>query len=176
MESAVATLIIVTVLLFGALTMAHTFLSMQDELLQSWRAMEERVGERAATGLAVVRGEVVGMGEAVEVTLRNDGRVRLADYARWDVIVQHDAPAAQHLAWYPHADAAAPGEACWTVVGLYRDAALGAAEVFEPGILNPGEEIVIRISISPAVAAGSTAVAVVATPNGVSAATAIAHE
>jgi len=54
----------------------------------------------------------------------------------------------------------------WGVRGIYY---AGAPEVFEQGILNPDEEVVIEINIYPPVKIGTTGRAIVATPNGVSA-------
>jgi hypothetical protein len=43
--------------------------------------------------------------------------------------------------------------------------------VIEPGIFDPGEEIVITVKVSPSVGAGTTNLAVIATPNGITAST-----
>jgi hypothetical protein len=58
------------------------------------------------------------------------------------------------------------------VEGLYLDASEGTEEVFDPDILNPGEEVVIQIWVSPPVGSPTTNLATVATPNGISASTA----
>jgi hypothetical protein len=169
METALATLIIVAVVLFGALTLAHTYLSVQDQILESWHAMVERTDERSRTSLLPVGAEAVGAGDVVEITIRNDGNVKLADFTRWDVIVEHSAAGAHRVAWYPYGGTTGPADNQWTVMGIYRDALRGMPEAYEPGILNPGEEVVIQVRVSPPVMEGSTNVATVSTPSGISA-------
>lgn len=168
MESALTGLIIIMVLLSAILILSHSVLSAQDAVLESWREMEERMGERARTGLSPVDAETIAGGAMVDVTLRNDGTTKLADFDRWDVVVQyHDTGGLYHVKWLPFAQ---PGDK-WTVKGLYLDASTGTAEVFEPNVLNPGEEIVIQISVSSWVGSPTTNLATVAAPNGISAST-----
>lgn len=57
----------------------------------------------------------------------------------------------------------------WTVEGIYLDAGGSVVEVFEPGIFNPDEEMVIQVKIDPAVGGGTTNMVTLSTPNGVSA-------
>ncbi len=171
METVVAALIIIALVLFGMLTLAHGYLSAQDQILESWQAMEARVGEQSRTSLLPVRAEALGVGDVVEITVRNDGHTKLADYQQWDVILQYDAASSRVTEWCPYAGAAEPAPNQWTVTGIYLDAQRDIAEVYEPGILNPGEEMVIRARISPPVMEGTTNVASIATPNGITAST-----
>ncbi len=159
METAIATLIILTVVLFGVLTLTHAYLSAQDTILESWREMEERLGDRARTDLSPVSAETNGLGSQVYVTLSNDGDTKLADFDQWDVIVQYDTDNdGDHdvVEWFSyHAPPPLNGE--WSK-------AIG--ENFEPGIFNPGETMAITIAVSSEIS--STGVAIIATPNGIS--------
>jgi len=56
----------------------------------------------------------------------------------------------------------------WTVEGIYLDAGTSDPEVFDSGIFNPDEEIVIQMKVDPAVGTGTTNLATISTPNGVS--------
>jgi hypothetical protein len=61
------------------------------------------------------------------------------------------------------------GERARTQVTVIDAATDGTGtNVFEPGILNPGEEMTIQAKVSPTVGAGTTNWATVATPNGIS--------
>lgn len=171
METAVAALIIISVILFGVLTLGQGYLATQEGMMQSWRAMEEQAGERARTGLVLTAASCTGVGDAVEITVRNAGSVKMADYGAWDVLLQYGAATGPVVRWYPFA-AAAPGLNEWAVQGIYQD---GAPEAYDPGILNPGEEMVIRVRVSPPVAAEGTGLVTVATANGVGATLAFAH-
>jgi len=61
-----------------------------------------------------------------------------------------------------------PGNNEWTVEGIYLDADTSEAEIFEPGIFNPNEEMIVQMKINPAAGEGTTNLATIATPNGIS--------
>ena len=167
MEQAITALIIIFLLLFGALTLAQGFYATQQQVIESWRAMEARIAERARTRLQPVGAEVLAGGDVVEITVRNAGDVKVADLPRWDVILEYGAASAEVAERIPYSSDLEPGPKQWTVRGLYLDAATGAPEAYDPGILNPGEEMVIRVRVSPPALEGTTGVAAVGTPNGV---------
>ena len=168
METAIAALIILTVVLFGALTIAQVYLSSQDAIMTSWREMEERLGERARTDLSPIGAEAKSEGAIVEITLKNEGDTKLADFDRWDVIVQYYRANGDYLIkWLPYTEVAPPGDNQWTVVGIYLDASGAIPEVYEPDILNPGEEMIIRMKVSPPVGPATTNLATIGTPNGI---------
>lgn len=151
METAIVSLIIITVALFGMLTISYSHLSSQDAVLMSWREMEIRLGERARTDLSPV--SAVTDGNSVEFTVENEGDVRLADFDEWDVILEYDSIGDQeHVEWCRYA----PGQGCYWTQQI--------SEVFEPGILNPGEEMLI--AIWPTAEVTPTGQAIVVTPNG----------
>lgn len=167
METAVAALIIITVILFGVLTLGHGYLSAQEGMMQSWRAMEAHSGQRARTAVHIQAAVVSAGGDTVQVSVRNDGSTKLADFPLWDVVLEYSSPSAPVARWYPYATAGAPGANQWAVQGIYQDAGHTLVEAYNPGILDPGEEMVISIRVSPPVAAGSALAAAVCTPNGV---------
>jgi len=161
MDTAITSLIVIAVLLLAVLTTSEHYFSSLDTILESWREMQERLGERARTDLSPVGAQTISNGSVVEVTLRNDGDTKLADFDQWDVILEYDgSDYACHIAWYPYGS----GQNEWSVYGISPDA-------FDPDILNPGEEVVIWISASPSVKEGTTNLATIATPNGITAST-----
>jgi len=106
-------------------------------------------------------------GNRVDITLRNSGNVKLADFSQWDVILQYtDFGATPRLGWFTYSSGAgAPGQ--WTK-DIYQ-IATSSPEVFDPGILNPGEEMVIKVQVNYTVGSGTTNRAAIATPNGITA-------
>lgn len=167
METVIAALIVTSLLLLVGLTISDAFLSSQDAILASWREMEERLGEAARTDLSAVGAQTISNGAVVEVTLRNDGDTKLADFERWDVILQYyDGGGSYYTEWYPFGS----GTNEWDVWDIFLEAPT-VDEVFDIGILNPGEEAVIWISVSPSVGMGTTNLATIATPNGITAST-----
>jgi hypothetical protein len=159
-ETAIASLIVMTMLIFGMLTTSHNHLSAQDEVLQSWREMEEQLGERARTDISPTGAATDG--NTVTLTLENEGDTKLADFDQWDVILQyHGIDAQEHIEWCGYG----VGGGCrWMKV---------ISEDLEPGILNPDEELVV--TIWPTVEITPTGQAIVATPNGICASKAFAR-
>lgn len=167
METALPAIVIIFLVLFAILTLSSALMDMQVNMQAAWQEMDERIQEQARTILTVAGVRTEG-GTRVELTLRNTGSVKLADFDHWDVIVQYadDAtPSGAHLAWLPRSTTVL-GDNEWTIEGIYADAALDAAEVFEPGIFNAGEEAVLVMQLAPAIQSGSYVQAVVATSNG----------
>jgi hypothetical protein len=168
METTITGLIVITVLLLAILTLSYSFLSAQDAVLESWQEMEERLGERARTDISPLEATTNPLGDIVEVTFKNEGDTKLADFDRWDVILQYGNGDVQ---WYPYG----AGRSKW-LEDIYLDASEGTGEIFDLNILNPKEEIVIQIwlPLTDTVPVG-THLATVATPNGISASTVFTH-
>ncbi|MBX3014617.1 MAG: hypothetical protein KF832_24065 [Caldilineaceae bacterium] len=167
MDSALATIILVTVVLFGTLTLTDTYFSMQDALMVATQAMDARHREQAGTALTLLTAETKDTGALVELTYRNTGSTKLADFDQWDVVIQYyTAQDAYLIKWLPYGTATTPIDNQWTVAGLYRDAATASQEVYEPKILNPGEEIVLRIKLFPNMGPQTSTLVTVAVPNG----------
>ena len=104
----------------------------------------------------------------LEEILENSGQTKLADYDKWDIIVQYyDGAGTYYIKWLPYTEGTL-GNNEWEVVWIRLD---GEAEIFEPNVLNPKEEIKIRAQFNPSVGAGTTNMVVVATPNGITAST-----
>lgn len=125
------------------------------------------MGERARTDLSPVGAQTISGGSVVEITLRNEGDTKLADFDQWDVILQYyDSGGHYYTEWYPFGS----GQNEWDVWDIFLEAPT-VHEVFDVDILNPGEEMGIWVSVSPQVGAGTTNLATVATPNGITAST-----
>ena len=170
METAIAALIILTVVLFGVLTLTYTYLSSQDAILESWREMEERLGERARTQISPVGAETITE-KKVEVILENEGDTKLADFDQWDVIVQYDSGASNVVEWLSYGSNQTilkGGE--W---GNNDGDDIG--DIFEPKIFNPGEMMTITLIVSSVITPSSTGLAAIATPNGITASAVFTH-
>ena len=92
----------------------------------------------------------------------------MRDFAHWDVVLQYsDATGSYFIEWLPFSSAATPGDNEWVVDAIYLDEQVPTPEVFNPGILDPGEEIVVLAKVNPSVGSGTNNLATVSTPNGV---------
>ncbi len=169
METVIVAIVCIALVLFGALTMLQTSLSSVDLVNDAWRERDQTMQQIARTGISSLRSNVTEAGAIVEITLKNEGQTRLKNFASWNVIVQYHADTAGHLTIkrLPFVEGG-PGNNQWTVRGIFRDAATNVTEVFERGIFNPDEEMIIRMRLHPAVATNTTGMATIATPKGVS--------
>lgn len=171
MENVFAAIVAVALILLAGLTLFGTSLSTQEEIIASWAEMSSRTNEQDITFLTPITATTKSAGTIVEVTLRNNGSTRLAEYNRWDLMLQYYTESnTLKVDWYPYVDTT-PGNNQWTVSGIYMDAATAKSEVFEPGILNPGEEIVLQVQLQPSVGLTTTNMLTLSANNGFSTST-----
>ncbi len=167
METIIVSLICIALIVFGGMTMAQGFMTSVDA---STTGLEE-IGQRDET---IMRTELTPVStslpalDTLEVTLKNTGQTKLADFDKWDVIVQYyDGTGAYYTKWLPYATGTL-GNNEWEVLWIRLD---GEDELFEPNVLNPEESIMIRAQLDPSVGAGTTNMVVVATPGGITVST-----
>jgi hypothetical protein len=169
METVVVSLIIITLVLYGAMTLARHYFDSQDMMASSWRAMTERNRERATSDFRVIGAQA--QDDAVDIDVRNTGSTRLADFEQCDLVIHYyDTAAAYQIAWLPY-ESIAEGIERWEVLGIYSDADSLTPAVYEPGIVNPTEEVSLRATLPSPVQPSSTLMAVFTTPSGAGAST-----
>jgi hypothetical protein len=163
METAIISIVCIALVVFGGMTMSQGFMTSVDA---STAGLEE-IGQRDET---IMRTELANVSatmsdnDTLEVILENTGSTKLADFEKWDVIVQYYGNGGTYYTtWLPY-DSETPSANEWTVAWIHLD---GAAEIFEQNILNPGEQVMIQAELYPAAGAGSTNMVIVATPNGI---------
>lgn len=167
METVIVSIMCIALVVFGGMTMSQGFLTSMD----AGATGLEEIGQRDET---IMRTELTPVsteqpsGNRLEVIIENSGQTKLADFDKWDVIVQYyDGTGTYHVVWLPYTEATLDNNE-WEVAWIRLD---GEAEVFEPNVLNPQEQIMIRAQLSPTVGAGTTNMVIVATPSGITAST-----
>lgn len=171
MENVLTAFIIFTIFMFALMTFFQGYVSSQDLLHVSWQAMEERMGERARTDISLSAGQVQSSGTVIETMVYNQGNSTFGDFEDWDVIVQHYSASGNYMIdWLEYVEAE-PAHGEWTVAGIYLDGAASQSEVFEPGVLNSGEYLLVRAKVAPPVGPNTTNMIAVSTSNGVMATT-----
>ncbi len=169
MENVLAAVIIIFLLLFGGLTMSSTYISAQETIVTASQAVSDRANDIAGTDISAADLQVLDSGSLIVVTIRNDGDLKLADFDKWDLFAEYydsTATPVYHAERLPY-DATGAVINAWSLDGIYLDAANDLAETYETDILNPGEELVLHVRVSPAVGVGQSATVTVATQNGV---------
>jgi hypothetical protein len=163
METAIVSLICIALVVFGSMTMSRGFLTSVDSSTAGLEALGQRDEIIMRTELSPVS-DSMPAANTLELTLENSGQTKLADFDKWDVIVQYyEGTGTYNTRWLPYTEGT-PGDNEWGVVWIQLN---GATEVFEPNVLNPKEQIKIRAQLNPPVGAGTVNMVVIATPNGV---------
>jgi hypothetical protein len=166
MSNVVVTLFVVALLLVAVMTWSQASFGSLDSGAQSWKEMADTATEVARTDIEVT--DAREQGAFVDVCVRNCGEIHLAEFADWDVIAHnYDGTGAYHISRLTYTGNSAPADGQWTVAGIYTDDTLAQEEVFEPGILDPGEVMLIRLRLSPGAGSGTTNWVIVSTYNGV---------
>ena len=167
METAIISIICIALVVFGGMTMSQGFMTSVDTSTTGLEEIGQRDEAIMRTELTPVSAEQPSA-DILEVILENSGQTRLADFDKWDVIVQYyDGTGTYHVEWLPYTEETLDDNE-WEVAWIQLD---GGAEIFEPNILNPGEQIMIRAQLNPSVGSGTTNMVVISTPGGVTAST-----
>jgi hypothetical protein len=168
MENVLAAFVTIFLVLFSVLTFSSAVVKSQDSLSVSWQAMQARADDRARTSLSPFGSQAINTTAVLEFAFRNDGKTRLADFDRWDLIVHYADnadPATYHTAWLPYVENS-PADNQWTVEGIYQNARKRTPEEIEPGIVNPGEELIVRVKLASPTGIGKTIQVALSTANG----------
>ena len=168
MESVVAAFIMIFLSMFSVLTLASSVISSHDNFQAEMRAMDTRLTAQSRTRLSQIKARTVNGGTVIQTTYLNDGGEKIADFDSWDVIVQYydtDTPSNYFMAWLPYVESS-PATNEWTIKGIYADAERELADIYDPGILNPGEQLVIEAYLPHTVAPASQVQVTLAVDNG----------
>ena len=166
MSNAIVALVVIALMMTAVLTWSQTAYTSFDSVSESLKQTTQTTQEVSRTDIKVVDAQT--QGDSVEVSILNSGEVHLAQFAKWDLVVQYyDASSEYHISQLSYTENSTPGEGQWTIAGIYTDESLGQREVFEPGILNPGEVMLTRLSLAPLPGAGTTNFVTVSSANGV---------
>ena len=151
------------------------FTGPQAQIGETVKRSAELYGEASRTSMGSVDVSISSgpSGFFVDWTVVNDGQTELRSFEDWDLIVTYqDSPGSGLVTrrlTYGSTDPPAVND--WTVEGVYLDAGTATAEVFDPGIVNPGEEFIVSAQLSPVIAAGTTNQITLSVSNGVSVST-----
>ena len=166
MSNAIVTIIMTALMLAGVSILAGGSFSAVDHVSESWKGMEARSAAITRTNLSIV--DVSYATPTVDVTLANTGDETLRDFAKWDVLVRYyETDGTLHDTYLNYTAASPADDNEWQEYGIYLDASAGKPESFQPGLLNPSEQLVLRLKLAPAADSAADNVVVVGTPNGI---------
>jgi archaellum component FlaF (FlaF/FlaG flagellin family) len=164
MAAAIVTIICIAMIIVGGMTLSQGIITSADSAAISVESISVREGDMMRTDLNAARAVKLSWADYLRVTVMNNGQTKLASFDKWDVIVSYtDNTGATHSTWLRYSDSVL-GDNKWQKarIGLY-----GPTEFFEPGILNPSEEIVILARLNPLAGASTEGDISLTTPNGI---------
>ncbi len=168
MDSVIAAFLMVFLNLFAVLTLASAVISSQYSYQVELRTMETRLMEQARTSFEQINAKTINGGNTIQMIYENTGSEKVANFKNWDVIVRYydtSNPSKAYTTWVPYAESS-PSNNEWTVAGIYADAKRGIPEAYDPGILNPGEQIVVEVHLPHTVAPATQVQVTLAVKNG----------
>lgn len=171
MENIFTAVIVIFIVLFAVLTLSSSFMTAQETMHAAWLAMNERNGDLDQTAITVADLQILNSGSLIEVTLHNIGAVKLTDFDQWDVFAQYydgEETPIYHLGRLAYSGGS-PANNQWALNRISGDLEANANEFYDIGIFNPGEALVLHLSVFPAIGVGQTAQVSVTTINGVTA-------
>ena len=168
MSTIITALVLIAMILTTSLTLAQSSFTSMDYLTQCWKLVSEAVKESLRTSITVISAQESG--GSIEVLIRNSGSERIAQFDNWDVLVQYyDDSGVYYILEAEYVEGTSPGDNQWSVGGIYTDDSLMQNEVFEPGILNPGEVMLLVMNPVPSPGSKTTCLVTISTPGGVTA-------
>ncbi len=164
MAALVVSIICIAMILVGGMTLSQGILTSVDTAATSVQEISVREGEMMRTDIDAVRAAYLAWSDLLRVTLKNTGQTKMASYDKWDVIANYfDSTGNYTSRWLPHTDST-PVDNEWQNARIGLN---GPTEFFEPGILNPEEEMVILAHLNPPPGNATDGNITVATPNGI---------
>lgn len=166
MSNAFVTLFVVALMLVAVMTWSQASFNSVDSGAQAWKEMTDIVEEVSRTDIEVTDAQM--QASFVQVFTHNSGEVNLAQFANWDVLVQYfDGNSTYYVESLSYTANATPLDNQWTVAVIYSDESLSQQEIFEPGVLSPGEVMMMKLKLNVLPGAGTTNRVTLSTPNGV---------
>jgi archaellum component FlaF (FlaF/FlaG flagellin family) len=164
MAIAVVAIICIAMIVVGGMTLSQGILTSADVAAVNFEKISALEGEITRTDLTILRAAKLSWSDYLRVTVENSGQTKLADFDMWDVIVNYeDDSGGLYSTWLPYTTSAPAGNE-WQKARIGLN---GPVEFFEPGILNPLEEMVGLIHLNPASGNGTSGSVSIAAPNGV---------
>ena len=164
MENAIISLICVVLIVVGGMTLSQGFLTSADSSSMALEEQGNRDKDILRTELSPQSASVDGAGTTVNLTLENTGQTKLADFTKWDLIVQYFDSGGQYVTtWLPFTSGSLSDNE-WKVNGIDLN---GVPETYDQSILNPGETVEILAQLDPPVGDNTTNMIVASTPNGI---------
>ena len=168
MDTAAVSLIAFAMVLWATFTAVGGIFDRNEAGMEAFEATRDQLYRAADTSLEVVdTASSFGLGfTRVDVTVSNTGSRSFteADLAQWDVFLDY-VPATgldRKVSRLDFSDTLTANT--WIVRDIYLDSSTSENELINPGIVDPQEELVMRLQVSPLIKIGTEGRVVINVP------------
>ncbi len=163
MPTILVAIICVAMIVVGGMTLSQGIMTSADSTALSVDEITLRESELARTCIEIDEPAQLTWADLLRVTILNSGQIKLAGFEKWDFIIRYfDASGNVVTGWLPHTTSSLKNNEWQNArIGLN-----GPIEFFEPGILNPLEEMVLLAKLAPLPGDDTMINVTLATPNG----------
>jgi hypothetical protein len=166
MSNAIVSLILVALMITTGLSLSKTVLNSFNNMNSSWQKAEETRIRTFRTDIAVIDAQMSS--ELLSIYLNNSGQEPLYGFSDWDVIAHYyDQNGKYYISHLAYAGTPAPQNNEWALNTIYVNKDLTQSEVFQPGIIDPGEVAKIQIKLFPSPGNETTGWIILATRDGI---------
>jgi archaellum component FlaF (FlaF/FlaG flagellin family) len=170
MGSALVAIILVALLITSGMTFSRVAIDSVDNISENWKQSISLNQDKIRTDIDVIDAEVSS--SLVDVYVQNAGKIQISNFSSWDVFVHYyDINETYYLSRLDYVEDVSPGENQWTVNTIYNNEDLSHEELFQPGILDPGEVVKLQLNLYPFTDIISRGWIILSTGNGVTAST-----
>jgi hypothetical protein len=168
MSSLIVALFAVMIILAAMAGYATSSIRSQDQINNSVKTTRDTSGDISRTAVSSL-GAIVTTNSRLDFTVKNSGQSQFRQVSDWDVVVWYHGATGNGLEIERliHTTSSTPSAGEWTLTGIYEDAGTSNPEVYQPGIVNPSEEFVIRAELGPVVATSSNNTVTLAVEQGI---------
>ena len=164
METAIVSIMCIVLIVLGGMTMSQGFLTSADTAALGVEEISVRDGEIMRTHIDISHVTSLHWSDCLRIWMDNTGQTKLASFDKWDIIADYaDAGGSRYITWLPYTSEAVSNNE-WEETQLFVN---GRAEVFEPEIFNPGEEMLAHALLNPPPGGVTSGNVTVSAPNGV---------
>lgn len=167
MSSLISGILVITVFLVSAVLLFSTFLTISVTQSQSLKDLAQTNKDRISSQLSITSASVTNAstGSGTEITLEvdNTGSQTGVSFDQMDLIIEYTDSSDNQVLTYLDYNSSGAGDNQWTssITGSTPDS-------FNPNLWDPDEVFALDLRVVPEVKAGTTALVVVSTPQGVS--------
>lgn len=152
-------------MIVAGMSFSKTAIDAFDEMTVSWQAAEKTRLETARSGLSILNAEALP--GHINLVLKNTGQSSIWDYKDWDIIVHYyDAEGNYYIRHLNYVKSHTGEHNQWYCSAIYTDETLTGEEIFQPGIIDPGEVASILLDLLPEAGPETPVWIIIATKSG----------